>query len=197
MTVKKQIPLTAHQFAFEPLHGAMVFSKLDLGNGYHLVRIKHGDEWRTAFSTNVGHFEYLTMPFGLTNAPDVLQTLVNDVLKDCLDKFMFVYLDDILIFSRDLEEHQTHVHTVLQCLLKNKLYVTLEKCEFHASLVLLLLLILAEGQLKTDSAKVKAVVEWATPASRKHLQCFLGFVKFYWRFIRNYSQVATPLTQLT
>ena len=100
--------------AFEPLNKATVFSKLDLRNAYHLVRIKEGDEWKTAFNTPLGHFEYLVMPFGLTNAPAVFQALVNDVLRDMLKRFIFVYLDDILIFSQSMEEHVQHVRLVLQ-----------------------------------------------------------------------------------
>ena len=95
--------------------------KLDLRNAYHLVRIRKGDEWKKAFNTPLGHFEYLVIPFGLNNAPAVFQALINDVLRDMLGRFVFVYLDDILIFSPDLETHQHHVRQVLQCLLENKL----------------------------------------------------------------------------
>lgn len=108
-----------------------MFSKLDLRIAYHLVRIKAGDEWKTAFNTPLGHFEYLVMPFGLTNAPAVFQALINYVLRDFLNRFVFVYLDDILIYSQSPEEHQNHVRLVLQRLLENKLYIKAEKCEFH------------------------------------------------------------------
>lgn len=104
--------------AFELLQGASVFTKLDLRNAYHLVRIRQGDEWKTAFNTPTGHYEYLVMPFGLTNAPAVFQALINDVLRDLLNQFVFVYLDDILIFSKSLEEHEGHVSRVLQRLLR-------------------------------------------------------------------------------
>lgn len=100
---------------------------MDLRNAYHLVHIKEGDEWKTAFNTPLGHFEYLVMPFGLTNAPAVFQALVNDVLRDFLNRFVFVYLDNILIFSKS--EHVSHVRQVLQCLLENKLFVKAEKCK--------------------------------------------------------------------
>ncbi|KAL3992222.1 crystallin, alpha A [Sarotherodon galilaeus] len=127
ITIKNKYPLPLISSAFEPLHGATVFSKLDLRNAYHRVRIREGDEWKTAFNTHLGHFEYLVMPFGLTNAPAVFQNLVNDVLRDFLDRFVFVYLDDILIFSKNLEEHRVHVRAVLQRLLENKLFVKAEK----------------------------------------------------------------------
>lgn len=135
------------------MHDAVVFTKLDLRNAYHLVRIWEGDEWKTAFSSHLGHFEYQVMPFGLTNAPAVFQALINDVLRDMLNHFVFVYLDDILFFSRSLDEHVTHVHTVLKRLLENRLFVKAEKCEFHVTLVAFLGFIIEKGQLKPDPAK--------------------------------------------
>ena len=133
ITVKNKYPLPLLTSAFEPLQGATIFTKLDLRNAYHLVRIREGDEWKTAFNTPLGHFEYLVMPFGLTNAPAVFQALVNDVLRDFLNRFVFVYLDDILIFSKTQSEHIFHVRQVLQRLMENKLFVKAEKCEFHSS----------------------------------------------------------------
>lgn len=197
ITVKNKYPLPLIDSAFGPLSQATIFSKLDLRNAYHLVRIKEGDEWKTAFNTPLGHFEYLVMPFGLTNAPAVFQALINDVLRDMLNRFVFVYLDDILIFSRTPQEHVQHVKLVLQRLLENRLYVKAEKCEFHVSSVSFLGFIVERGQIKTDPAKVKAVAEWPAPTTRKQLQRFLGFANFYRRFIRDYSRVASPLTKLT
>lgn len=197
ITIKNKYPLPLMDSAFAPLHGSTVFTKLDLRDAYHLVRIKEGDQWKTAFNTPLGHFEYEVMPFGLTNAPAVFQSLVNDVLRDMLNRFVFVYLDDILIFSPDLKTHQQHVRLVLQRLMENKLFVKREKCEFHAETVTFLGYIVSKGQLRMDPEKVSAVAEWPIPTSRKHLQRFLGFANFYRRFIRNYSQVASPLTALT
>uniref|UniRef100_A0A8P4GJA5 Gypsy retrotransposon integrase-like protein 1 n=1 Tax=Dicentrarchus labrax TaxID=13489 RepID=A0A8P4GJA5_DICLA len=197
ITIKNKYPLPLIDPAFEPLHKAQVFSKLDLRNAYHLVRIREGDEWKTAFNTPLGHFEYLVMPFGLTNAPAVFQALVNDVLRDMLNRFLFVYLDDILIFSQSQEEHVQHVRQVLQRLLENKLFVKAEKCEFHVTSVSFLGFIIERGQVKADPAKIQAVADWPSPTTRKQLQRFLGFANFYRRFIRNYSKVAAPLTKLT
>ncbi len=109
ITVKNTYPLPLMSSAFERLQGASIFTKLDLRNAYHLVRIRQGDEWKTAFNTPRGHFEYLVMPFGLSNSPAVFQALVNDVLRDMVDQFIYVYLDDILIFSTSLQEHVQHV----------------------------------------------------------------------------------------
>ena len=197
VTIKNRYPLPLISSAFELLQGAMIFTKLDLRNAYHLVRIREGDEWKTAFNTPTGHYEYLVMPFGLTNAPAVFQALVNDILRDMIDKYVFVYLDDILIFSKSLEEHTHHVQTVLQRLLENSLFVKAEKCEFHTQSIAFLGYIVAQGRLEMDPAKVSAVMSWPVPENRKQLQRFLGFANFYRRFIRNYSSIAAPLTALT
>lgn len=178
------------------MHGATVFSKLDLRNAYHLLRIREGDEWKTAFKTPMGHFEYLVMPFGLSNAQAYFQTLVNDVLRDFINVFIFVYLDDILIYSKSIEEHKRHVRLVLQRLLENKLFVKAEKCKFHHPSVSFLGYVLEGGQVRPAEEKIKAVLDWPRPETRKQLQRFLGFANFYRRFIRNYSQTAAPLTAL-
>ena len=139
---------------FDLLQGATIFTKLDLRNAYHLVRIKVGDEWKTAFNTPTGHLEYLVMPFGLTNVPAVLQTLVNDILGDLLNKFVFVYLDDILIFSQDARSHQGHVRKVLQRHLENRLFIKAEKCEFSCSSTTFLGYIITAGSIGMDLEKV-------------------------------------------
>lgn len=135
ITVKNKYPLPLLSSAFELLQEATVFSKLELRNAYHLVRIRRGHEWKTAFNTHLGHFEYVVMPFGLTNSPAVFQALVNDILKDFINRCAFVYVDDILIFSKSLAEHEVHVRQILQRLLENKLFVKAEKCEFHMDTV--------------------------------------------------------------
>lgn len=197
ITVKNKYPLPLINSAFALLHQATIFTKLDLRNAYHLVCIREGDEWNTAFNTSIGHFKYLVMPFGLTNAPAVFQALINDFLQDMLKRFVFVYLDDILIFSHSNQEHIQHVKLVLQRLLENRLFVKAEKCEFHVSSLRFLGIIVEKGQIKTDPAKIKTVVEWPTPTSRKQLQRFLSFAHFYRRFFQDYSRVTTPLTKLT
>ncbi|KAI7797064.1 hypothetical protein IRJ41_012065 [Triplophysa rosa] len=197
ITVKNKYPLPLMSSAFELLQGARVFTKLDLRNAYHLVRIREGDEWKTAFNTPSGHYEYLVLPFGLTNAPAIFQGLINDVLGDMINRFVFVYLDDILIFSQSLQEHTRHVRGVLQRLLENQLFVKAEKCEFHSDTVSFLGHVISPRGIEPDDAKIKAVAMWGTPDSRKALQRFLGFANFYRRFIRGFGQVAAPLTALT
>uniref|UniRef100_A0A3B4U1I2 ribonuclease H n=1 Tax=Seriola dumerili TaxID=41447 RepID=A0A3B4U1I2_SERDU len=132
ITIKNRYPLPLMSSVFDQLQQATVFTKLDLRNAYHLVRIREGDEWKTGFNTPSGHYEYRVMPFGLTNAPAVFQAMINDVLRDFLDQFVYVYLDDILIYSSDLNTHKHHVCQVLKRLLDNHLYVKAEKSEFHA-----------------------------------------------------------------
>lgn len=178
ISVKYKYPLPLLSSTFEPVHDAMIFSKLDLRNAYHLLRIRQGDEWKTAFKTPIGHFEYLVMPFGLSNATAYFQALVNDVLRDFLNVFVFVYLDDILIYSKTLAEHRHHIRLVLQRLLENKLFVKAEKCEFHKASVSFLEFILEGGQVR-PTEKIKAVLDWPIPEMRKQLQRFLGFANFY------------------
>lgn len=197
ITIKNKYPLLLLSSAFELFQGATLFSKLDLRNAYHLVRIRKGDEWKTVFNTHPGHFEYLVMPFGLTNAPAVFQALVNDVLRDFINRCAFVYLHDILIFSKTMAEHEVHVRQILQCLLENKLFVKGEKCELHIDSVAFLGYIIAQGNLKPDPAKVQTVLDWPKPPNRLQLQLFLGFANFYRRFIKNFCKIALPLTRLT
>ncbi len=197
ITVKYTYHLPLMSSAFERLQGASLFTKLDLRNAYHLVRIREGDEWNTAFNTPRGHFEYQVMLFGLSNAPAVFQALVNNVLRDMVDQFIYVYLDDILTFSYSLQDHVQHVRRVLQRLLENGLFVKAEKCVFHAQSVPFLGYIISSEGVRMDPEKIQAVVDWPTPDSRKALQRFLGFANFYRRFICNYSQLAAPLTGLT
>ena len=170
---------------FELLEGATVFTKLDLRSSYHLVQIREGDEWKTAFNTPSGHNDYLVMPFGLTDAPAVFQALVNNILRNMLvsNKFVFIYLDDVLILSRSKDEHIHHIQRVLQRLLENSLFIKAEKGGFHALSISFLGYIIGRETIQMDSAKVH---------SREQLQRILGFANFYQSFIRGYSTMAAP-----
>ena len=145
------------------------------------------------FNTPTGHYEHLVMPFGLTNAPAIFQVLLNDVLRDFLNVFVFVYLDDILIFSRSEQELVQHVRSVLQRLLENQLFVKAEKSEFHATEVSFLGCIISVRRIHMDPTKVKAVVDWPVPTTRKKLQQFLGLANFYHRFNHSYIVIITVL----
>lgn len=145
-----------------------------------------------AFNTHLGQFEYLVMLFGLTNILAVFQAIVNDILRDFINHFVFVYLDDILIFSRSVVEHERHVKLVLQRLLENRLFVEAEKGEFHVNTASVLSSIIKQENLRPDPVKVQAVLEWSTPPNCKQLQRFLGFANVYRRFIHDFSQIVSP-----
>ncbi|CAJ0967797.1 unnamed protein product, partial [Ranitomeya imitator] len=178
-------------------NGASWFTKIDLHGAYNLVRIKQGDEWKTAFNSSEGHFEYLVMPFGLSNAPSVFQSFMQDIFREYLDKFLIVYLDDILVFSDDWESHVKQVRMVFQVLRANSLFVKGSKCLFGVQKVSFLGFIFSPSTIEMDLVKVQAIYDWTQPTSLKSLQKFLGFANFYRRFINNFSSIAKPLTDLT
>ncbi|KAG9103322.1 hypothetical protein FRC07_010025, partial [Ceratobasidium sp. 392] len=195
-TVKNAYPLPLIQTLVEKLRGAKVFTTLDLKWGYNLVRIKEGDEWKTAFKTKYGLFEYLVMPFGLRNAPAAFQHFMNKILRDILDVYVIVYLDNILIFSANKKDHLGHIKEVLSRLRKHNLYVNLEKCDFFVPEVKYLGVIAIGTGVWADPDKISKALDWATPHSVKGVQEFLGFVNFYRRFICNFSMLAHALYQL-
>ncbi|KAL0177254.1 hypothetical protein M9458_026148, partial [Cirrhinus mrigala] len=197
ITVKFRYPLPLVPAALEQLRQAKYFTKLDLRSAYNLIRIREGDEWKTAFSTSSGHYEYCVMPFRLANSPSVFQSFINDVFRDMLDRWVIVYIDDILIYSSSLQEHILHVRAVLQRLIKHQLYAKAEKCEFHQMSISFLGYIISHEGVSMDEAKVRAVTEWPQPRTLKELQRFLGFANFYRRFIRGFSLIAAPLTSMT
>ncbi|KAL0192526.1 hypothetical protein M9458_010822, partial [Cirrhinus mrigala] len=197
ITVKNRHPLPLTNTALDALSGAHFFTKLDLRSAYNLVRIREGDEWKTAFITPTGHYETLVMPFGLCNSPAAFQHFINDVLRDMLGRWCYAYLDDILIYSKTLEEHTQHVRAVLQRLLAHQLYCKLEKCAFHQHSTTFLGFIISAQGVAMDPQKLEAVRSWPLPTSLKQLQRFLGFANFYRRFIRGFSSTAAPLTALT
>ena len=196
ITIKNRYPLPLTQELIDQLIGAKVFSKLDLRWGYNNVRIQEGDQWKAAFRTSRGLFEPVVMNFGLTNAPATFQHMMNDIFQDLQGVYVIIYLDDILIYSQDLETHETHVREVLRRLQENDLFCKPEKCEFFQSSVEYLGLIVGRGTVAMDPAKVDAVTQWPEPQRVKDIQAFLGFANFYRRFINNFSKLAQPLTKL-
>ncbi len=147
---------------------------------------------RRAFSTSTGHYEYLVMPFGLSSSPSVFQSFINDVFHDMLNRWVIVYIDDILIYSNSLEEHTQHVRSVLECLIQYQLYAKAEKCKFDRTSTTFLGYIISHEGVAMDESKFRAVLKWPQPRTVKELQWFLGFANFYRRFIRNFSTVAAP-----
>jgi hypothetical protein len=197
VTIKDRTPLPLMSELRERLGRAKIFTKLDLKNGYNLVRIAEGDEWKTAFRTRYGLFEYLVMPFGLCNAPGTFQAMINKVLQEILDEGVIVYIDDILIYSEDEETHIALVKKVLELLRKNHLCASIKKSVFHASEVEYLGYHISSEGISMSPKKVMTIQNWAEPRSVKNVQQFLGFANFYRRFIDGFSKVARPLTEMT
>jgi hypothetical protein len=196
-TIKNWYPLPLLHETLLRLQKARFYTKLDIRGAYNLVRMAKGEEWKTAFRTCYGLFESLVMPFGLTNAPASFQHFINDVLQPYLDIFITAYLDDILIYSDDLDEHRIYVQKVLQALSNANLHLKPEKCEFHWQEVKYLGFIISIDGTKMDPAKVITIQEWLTLMNIKDVQSFLSFANFYQRFIRGYSAIVAPLTYLT
>ena len=197
ITIKNRFPIPLIDDLVDRLHNAKVFTKIDLRSGYNQVRIHEDDIDKTAFRTRYGHYQYKVMPFGLTNAPATFQALVQDVLRPLLDISVIVYIDDILIYSQNDQDHAHHVRQVLELLRQHKLYGTMAKCEFFKDSVEYLGHVISAQGIATDPKKVEAIREWPTPANLKELQSFLGLCNYYRRFIQDYSKIATPLTNLT
>jgi hypothetical protein len=196
-TIKNRYPLPLLHQTLLRLQKARYFTKLDIHGAYNLVWMAEGEEWKTVFRTRYGLFESLVMPFRLTNAPASFQHFINDVLRPYLDVFVTAYLDDILIYSDNLEDHRRHVLKVLEALMKAGLHLKPEKCEFHRQEVKYLGFIVSTTGTKMDPAKITTIQEWPQPQNVKDIQLFLGFANFYHRFIKGYSSIVAPLTRLT
>ena len=196
VTVKNRYPLPLISEALDRLVGAKMFTKLDIRSAYNLIRIKEGHEWLTAFRTRYGHFEYRVMPFGLANAPATFQGFINHVLREYLDVFCLAYLDDILIYSDNEVDHARHVEMVLLRLRKYRLYVKLEKCEFHVTTVGFVGYVISPTGVSMEEDRVTTVRDWPEPASHRDVQVFLGFANFYRRFIHGFSKIARGLSDL-
>ncbi|KAI3685880.1 hypothetical protein L6452_35141 [Arctium lappa] len=197
VTVKNKYPLPRIDDLFDQLQGAGYFSKIDLRSGYHQVKVKEEDIPKTAFRTRYGHYEFLVMPFGLTNAPAVFMDLMNRVCRPFLDKSVIVFIDDILIYSRDEVDHARHLRDVLEILRREKLYAKFSKCEFWLKEVQFLGHIVSKDGVKVDPAKIEAMMSWKPPKSPSEIRSFLGLAGYYRRFIQDFSKIASSLTMLT
>jgi RNase H-like domain found in reverse transcriptase/Reverse transcriptase (RNA-dependent DNA polymerase)/Integrase zinc binding domain/Chromo (CHRromatin Organisation MOdifier) domain/Integrase core domain len=198
VTVKNRYPLPLMGEILDRVNGATVFSKIDLKDAYYRIRIQPGDEWKTAFRTRYGHYEYLVMPFGLTNAPAAFQAYINQALRGLVDDFCIVYLDDILIFSKTEEEHAEHLRLVCDRLRAAELYAKPSKCQFYQQEMEFLGFIVNKQGVRMDPERVRTISEWKEhpPGSYRDVQVFLGFCNFYRRFIQGYSRITRPLTSL-
>ena len=197
VTIKNRYPLPLVSETLDRLARAKFYTKIDIIAAFNKLRIQEGDEWKTAFQTRYGLFEYLVMPFGLCNGPASFQAYINKALHGYLDSFATAYMDDILIYSKNLKEHRQHVKKVLQRLREFGLQADISKCEFETQEVTYLGLIVSTSGIRMDPKKVLAISRWPTPRNVKDVQAFLGFANFYRRFISNFSKVVAPMTALT
>ncbi|GJR81477.1 putative reverse transcriptase domain-containing protein [Tanacetum coccineum] len=197
LTVKNRYPLPRIDDLFDQLQGSSIYSKIDLRSGYHQLRVREEDIPKTAFRTRYGHYEFQVMPFGLTNAPAVFMDLMNRVCKPYLDKFVIVFIDDILIYSKSKQEHAEHLKLILELLKKEQLYAKFSKCEFWIPKVQFLGHVIDSQGIHVDPAKIESVKDWASPKSATEIRQFLGLAGYYRRFIEGFSKIAKPMTKLT
>ncbi|GKF30081.1 putative reverse transcriptase domain-containing protein, partial [Tanacetum coccineum] len=197
LTIKNRYPLLRIDDLFDQLQGARYFSKIDLWLGYHQLQGHKDDISKTAFRTRYGHFEFTVMPFGLTNAPAVFIDLMNLVCKPYLDKFVIVFINDILVYSKSKDEHEVHLRLVLEFMKKEELYVKFSKCEFWLQEVQFLGHVVNQNGIHVDPSKIEAVKNWKAPTTPSEIRSFLGLVGYYQCLIANFSKIAKPLTLLT
>ncbi|GJZ61195.1 putative nucleotidyltransferase, ribonuclease H [Tanacetum coccineum] len=197
LTVNNRYPLPRIDDLFDQLQGSQFFSKIDLRSRYHRLRVHEDDIPKTAFRTRYGHFEFTVMPFGLTNAPAIFMDLMNRVCRPYLDKFVIVFIDDILIYSKNQEEHVEHLRLVLEMLKREKLYAKFSKCEFWLREVQFIGHVINGNGILVDPSKIKAVKKWKAPRTLIEVRSFLGLAGYYRRFIKNFSKIAKSLTILT
>ncbi|GKE57627.1 putative nucleotidyltransferase, ribonuclease H [Tanacetum coccineum] len=197
LTIKNRYLLPRIDDLFNQLQGSQHFSKIDLRFEYHQLRVHEDDIPMTMFRTRYGHFEFTVMPFRLTNAPAVFMNLMNQVCRPYLDKFVIVFIDDILIYSKTREEHKVHLGLVLELLKKEKLYAKFSKCKFWLRVVQFLDHVINENGIHVDPSKTEVVKNWEAPKTPSEVRSFLGLVGYYHRFIEKFSNIAKPLTILT
>jgi hypothetical protein len=196
VTIKNKYQLPRIDVLFDQLAGAKVFSKIDLRSGYHQIKIQPCDIPKTAFSTRYGLYEFLVMSFGLTNAPAYFMYLMNSVFMTELDKFVMVFIDDILIYSKSEKEHAENLRVVLQRLRDHKLCAKFSKCEFWLKSVKFLGHTISHDGISVDPSKVQEVMDWKPPKSVHQIRSFLGLAGYYRRFIPDFSRIAKPMTEL-
>ena len=194
--VKNKYLLPIIEDLFDQLKGASVFSKIDLRSRYYQLRVREVDVPKTAFRTRYGHYEFLVMPFGLTNAPAAFMDLMNRVFHPYLDQFVLVFIDDILVYSKDAQEHEHHLRIVLQTLREKKLFEKLSKCDFWLKEVSFLGHIVSVEGIRVDPVKIEAIMNWKPPRNVPEVRSFLGLAGYYRRFVQGFSVITSSLTRL-
>ncbi|KAK1697712.1 hypothetical protein QYE76_014409 [Lolium multiflorum] len=197
ITIRYRHPIPRLDDMLDELSGSIMFSKVDLRSGYHQIRMQLGDEWKTAFKTKFGLYEWLVMPFGLTNAPSTFMRLMNEVLRAFIGRFVVVYFDDILIYSKSLEDHLDHLRDVFHALRDARLYGNLEKCTFCTNRVAFLGYVVTAQGIEVDPAKIEAIESWPQPKTVTQVRSFLGLAGFYRRFVKDFGSIPAPLNELT
>jgi hypothetical protein len=197
ITIANRYPLPLMSELQDRVIGSQMFTKIDLKNGYHLIRIKDGDEWKIAFQCRYGLYEFLVMPFGLTNVPATFQDMINHIFRDLLDNGVIAFIDDILIYAKDEEEHDRLVEEVLKWLSQNDLVISAEKCTWSTQRVEFLGYVITPEGMEMANDKVETIQSWQIPQSLRDVQSFLGFANFYRRFINGFSRICRPLTEST
>ena len=197
VTILNRYPLSLINELCDHVCGANISTKLDLKSRYNLIRIKGGDEWKTAFCMHYGLFKYIVLPLGLANAPATFQNMMNEIFRNMIDLGVVIYLDDIFIYSENEQDQVALVKRVLEPLPEHQLSITPDRCNWHRSRVNFLGYIISPDALEIDQEKIRTVVEWEALDSVKGVQSFLGFVNFYRRIIEGYSKFTRPLTDLT
>jgi hypothetical protein len=193
ITIRYRFPLPRMDDLMDFLSGANYFSKIDLKSGYQQICMREGDEWKTTFKTNEGLYEWLVMLFGLTNASSTFMRLMNEVLREFIEKFVVVYLDNILIYSKTKAEHLKHVAIVMRKLQQEKLLINMKKTSFLKTELIYLGFIISANELKMDPNKVEVIKNWPSPRNVFEVRIFHGLASFYRKFIRNFSGISAAM----